>query len=66
MLSNVKPLNNRSNIDLNLLADGMIHVFDYVMTILGVVLLWKVAKRDDVPWSSRTLLVLVYLILLKD
>ena len=34
--------------------DGMFHVFDYVMTILGVVLLWKVAKRDDVPWSSKT------------
>lgn len=54
MLSDVKPLTNRSNIDLNVLADGMFHVFDYVMTIVGVVLLWKVAKRDDVPWSSKT------------
>ena len=44
MLSDVKPLTNRSNIDLNVLADGMFHVFDYVMTILGVVWLWKVAK----------------------
>ena len=54
MLSDIKPLTNRSNIDLNVLADGIFHVFDYVMTILGVVLLWKVAKRDDVPWSSKT------------
>lgn len=54
MLSDVKPLTNRSNIDLNVLADGMFHVFDYVMTIVGVVLLWKVAKRDDVVWSSQS------------
>jgi uncharacterized membrane protein len=54
MLSNVKPLINRSNIDLNVLADGIFHVFDYVMTIVGVVLLWKVAKRDDVSWSFQS------------
>ncbi len=54
MLSDVKPLTNRSNIDINVLADGMFHVFDYVMTIVGVVLLWKVAKRDDVVWSSQS------------
>ncbi len=54
MLSNVKPLINRSNIDLNVLADGFFHVFDFVMTIVGVVLLWKIAKRNDVVWSSKT------------
>ena len=54
MLSNVKPLTNRSNIDLNVLADGFFHVFDFLMTIVGIVLLWKVAKRNDVPWSSKT------------
>ncbi|MEL6458746.1 MAG: DUF2243 domain-containing protein [Cyanobacteria bacterium J06621_15] len=54
MLSNVKPLNNRYNIDLNVLADGVFHVFDFLMTIIGVVLLWKVAKRDDVVWSPKT------------
>ena len=54
MLSNVKPLTNRSNIDLNVLADGFFHVFNYLITIVGVVLLWKVAKRNEVPWSSKT------------
>ncbi len=54
MLSNVKPLTNRSNIDLNVLADGIFHVFNYLITVVGVVLLWKVAKRNEVPWSSKT------------
>ncbi|MGB3650201.1 MAG: DUF2243 domain-containing protein [Rivularia sp. (in: cyanobacteria)] len=54
MLSNVKPLTNRSNIDLNVLADGFFHVFDFFMTLLGIVLLWQAAKRSDVTWSSIT------------
>ncbi len=54
MLSNVKPLTNRSNIDLNVLADGFFHVFDFFMTLLGIVLLWQAAKRSDVTWSSKT------------
>ncbi len=54
MLSNVKPLTNRSNIDLNVLADGIFHVFDYVMTFVGVVLLFRAAKHHNTPWSSKT------------
>ncbi|MEA5597287.1 DUF2243 domain-containing protein [Rivularia sp. UHCC 0363] len=54
MLSNVKPLINRSNIDLNVLADGFFHVFDYLMILVGIVLLWQAGKRNDVPWSSKT------------
>ena len=54
MLSNVKPLINRSNIDLNVLADGFFHVFDFFMILVGIVLLWQAGKRNDVPWSSTT------------
>jgi uncharacterized membrane protein len=54
MLSNIKPLTNRSNIDLNVLADGFFHVFDFFMTLVGIVLLWQAARRDDVAWCSKT------------
>lgn len=54
MLSDVKPLTNRSNIDLNVLGDGLFHVFDFLMTIMGIVFLWQAGKRNDVPWSSKT------------
>ncbi|MEB3217133.1 MAG: DUF2243 domain-containing protein [Nostocales cyanobacterium 94392] len=54
MLSNVKPLTNRPNIDLNVLGDGIFHVFDFLMTVIGIVLLWQSGKRNDVAWSSTT------------
>ncbi len=53
-LSNVKPLINRSNINLNLLADVFFHVFDFAMTIIRIILLWRFAKRNDALWSSKT------------
>ncbi|MBE9213216.1 DUF2243 domain-containing protein [Plectonema cf. radiosum LEGE 06105] len=54
MLSNVKPLTNRPNIDLNVLGDGIFHVFDFLMTVIGIVLLWQAGKRNDLAWSSTT------------
>ncbi len=53
MLSNVKPLVNLPNIDLNMAWDGLFHVLDWVLTVVGVVLLWRAGGRDDVPWSSN-------------
>lgn len=54
MLSNVKPLTTKSNIDLNMVWDGLFHAFDWIMTVLGVVLLWRAGERDDVPWTANT------------
>ncbi len=54
MLSNVRPLTTISNIDLNMLWDGLFHAFDWIMTVVGVVLLWRAGGRDDVSWSSNT------------
>lgn len=55
MLSSVKPLTTDSNIDLNMMWDGLFHVFDWVMTVVGVALLWAAGRREDVPWSSNIL-----------
>ncbi|MBD0303134.1 MAG: DUF2243 domain-containing protein, partial [Tolypothrix sp. T3-bin4] len=54
MLSNVRPLTTISNIDLNMVWDGLFHALDWVMTVIGIVLLWRAGGRDDVRWSSKT------------
>ncbi|MBD2498270.1 DUF2243 domain-containing protein [Nostoc sp. FACHB-280] len=54
MLSSVKPLTNDSNIDLNMVWDGLFHVLDFVLTVTGIILLWRAGKRNDVDWSSST------------
>ncbi|MBD2778364.1 DUF2243 domain-containing protein [Iningainema tapete] len=53
MLSSIRPLTTRDNIDFNMVWDGLFHVFDWVMTVVGVVLLWQAGKREDVSWSSN-------------
>lgn len=54
MLSSVKPTFTIPNIDLNMVWDGLFHVFDLIMTATGVILLWRAGGRDDVAWSSHT------------
>ena len=54
MLSDVRPLISVSNLDINMLWDGLFHALDWVLTVIGVVLLWRAGGRDDVPWSSQT------------
>ncbi|MHC5729212.1 MAG: DUF2243 domain-containing protein [Nostoc sp.] len=54
MLSNIRPLTNTANIDLNMVWDGLFHALDWVFTVVGLVLLWRAGGRDDVPWLSQT------------
>ncbi|MEH2067405.1 MAG: DUF2243 domain-containing protein [Nostoc sp.] len=54
MLSNIRPLTNVANEDLNMVWDGLFHAFDWVVTVVGIILLWRAGGRDDVPWSSQT------------
>ncbi|MDF5710083.1 MAG: DUF2243 domain-containing protein [Nostoc sp. S4] len=54
MLSNIRPLINVANEDLNMVWDGLFHAFDWVVTVVGIILLWRAGGRDDVPWSSQT------------
>jgi len=53
MLSSIRPLTSVSNLDLNMIWDGLFHAFDWVMTVIGIVLLWQAGRRDDVSWSSN-------------
>jgi uncharacterized membrane protein len=39
----------------NMLWDGLFHAVTWIVTVLGVALLWRAARRPDVPWSGRAL-----------
>lgn len=43
------------NLEINMFWDGLFHAFTWIMTALGLALLWKAVKRPDVPLSTRTL-----------
>jgi uncharacterized membrane protein len=43
-----------ANIEVNMFWDGMFHAVTWTMTAIGLALLWKAGKREDVPWSVRT------------
>jgi uncharacterized membrane protein len=42
------------NLEINMFWDGLFHAFTWVMTALGLALLWKAVQRPDVPLSTRT------------
>jgi uncharacterized membrane protein len=44
------------NMEINMFWDGLFHVFTWVMTVIGLAMLWHAGERNDVPWSRRTLI----------
>ena len=44
------------NLEINMFWDGLFHVFTWIMTAVGIVLLWRATGRRDVPHSTKTLL----------
>jgi uncharacterized membrane protein len=38
----------------NMVWDGYFHAFTWLMTVIGLALLWRAGQRSDVPWSTRT------------
>ncbi|UQA60229.1 DUF2243 domain-containing protein [Polyangium aurulentum] len=55
MLTARRPKDSLVNMQINMFWDGMFHVFTWVVTALGIYLLWRAAQRRDVVWSGRTL-----------
>jgi uncharacterized membrane protein len=53
MMSNVVPPADAAALRLNVLADGLFHAAAYVVTLLGVVVLWLRARRRLALPSSR-------------
>ena len=55
MLSARIPPDNLINTKINMLWDGIFHLAVWIMTALGILLLWKAGRRPDVVWSGRVL-----------
>jgi len=55
MLSSVNPPTTIAQMKLNMVWDGLFDAATWVLTVLGIGLLWQAVKRDDVPKSSSIL-----------
>ena len=40
----------------NTLADGLFHAATYIFVVIGLVLLWRAARRPHFAWSGKLLL----------
>jgi uncharacterized membrane protein len=49
----VPPL-DLASMKYNMLWDGVFHAFTWLLTAVGLGLLWRVVRTGDVPWSTRT------------
>lgn len=55
MVSNIHPVSTVAGLEINTLADGLFHAATYLFTVVGVFLLWSVARRPHRPWPLRSL-----------
>ncbi len=53
MLSAVRPPNTLVNVEINMFWDGLFHAFTWVMTAVGLALLWRAVKQPRTPLSTR-------------
>jgi uncharacterized membrane protein len=53
MLSAKYPKNSIVNMEINMFWDGIFHSFTWIMTIIGLTLLWRAGRRADVPWRGK-------------
>ena len=56
MLSSVVPPIDVVSIKYNMVWDGLFHAFTWVMTVIGLGLLWRASKSPEVERSTRTFL----------
>lgn len=56
MLSSRIPLNDLVSAKINMTWDGYFHAAVWVMTAIGLFLLFRAGARRDVPWSGKILL----------
>ena len=55
MLTAVRPKVTLADAEINMFWDGLFHALTWLMTALGLMLLFHAGKQRDVPWSGRTL-----------
>jgi uncharacterized membrane protein len=50
------PPDNLANLEVNTLWDGLFHAGTWILTVVGLFLLWRALGQREVPWSTRTFL----------
>jgi uncharacterized membrane protein len=53
MLSAKLPPNTLVNVKVNMVWDGLFHLGTWIVTAVGLALLWKAGQRRDVAWVTR-------------
>jgi uncharacterized membrane protein len=56
MFTNIESSNTVAGLELNTLGDGLFHLFDWIMTLAGIITLWIAVKQDDVALSTSVLI----------
>ena len=54
MLSSQLPPTDIVSMKVNMFWDGLFHAFTWLVTVVGLALLWRAGRRPEVPWSTRT------------
>ncbi len=52
MFTSVETSDTVSGLELNTLGDGLFHLFDWVLTLAGITLLWRVSKDPNAEKST--------------
>ena len=55
MLSSVRPPTNLVDMKVNMVWDGLFHSLTWLVTAVGLTLLFRAGRRLDVPWSAPSL-----------
>jgi uncharacterized membrane protein len=53
MMSAVRPRTTIVNMEINMFWDGLFHAFTWLMTAIGLGMLWGAVRRTDVPLSTK-------------
>lgn len=56
MVSSLHPMDTLGGLQLNTFWDGLFHFAMYIITVIGIVLLWRAQRRSDVPYSPRSVI----------
>jgi uncharacterized membrane protein len=53
MVTEPLPADSVRNLELNTFGDGLFHAFTWLMTAVGLGLLWRASKQPHVLWSAK-------------
>ncbi|MCA1993553.1 MAG: DUF2243 domain-containing protein [Coleofasciculus sp. S288] len=53
MITTVRPATNLPDFEANTLGDGLFELGSWIITVIGIALLWRAGERSDVPWSPK-------------